>query len=64
MKIARIRGTIFFGPETTYEELLRTLAMLPEKGSIRKTARDTGHDKDTTCRWLVIAGTHCLEVTY
>jgi len=31
MKIARIRGTIFFGPETTYEKLLRTLAMLPEK---------------------------------
>ena len=37
--------------------------MLPEKGSIRGVARATGHDKDTICRWLDIAGTHSKEVT-
>ena len=37
--------------------------MIPEKGSIRGVARATGHDKDTICRWLDIAGTHSKEVT-
>ncbi|WP_048042047.1 hypothetical protein, partial [Methanosarcina mazei] len=37
--------------------------MLPEKGSICGVARATGHDKDTICRWLEIAGTHSEEVT-
>ncbi|HJH28194.1 MAG TPA: hypothetical protein C5S51_00605 [Methanosarcinaceae archaeon] len=37
--------------------------MMPEKGSIRGTARASGHDKDTICRWLDIAGAHCQEVT-
>lgn len=57
------RGTIFFGLGTPDEEILRTLAMIPEKGSIRGTARATGHDKDSICRWLDIAGSHCKEVT-
>ncbi len=34
-----------------------------KKGSIRGVARATGHDKDTTCRWIEIAGTHSKEVT-
>ena len=37
--------------------------MIPEKGSIRGVARAAGHDKDTICRWLDIAGTHSKEVT-
>jgi len=41
------RGTIFFGLMTPKEEVLRILAMIPEKGSIRGTARDTGHDKSS-----------------
>ncbi len=57
------RCTIFFGLKTPDEEILRTLAMIPEKGSIRGTGRATGHDKDTICRWLDIAGAHCKEVT-
>jgi transposase-like protein len=57
------RGTIFFNLVTPREEVLRTLAMIPEKGSIRGTARATGHDKSAICRWLKIAGEHCKEVT-
>ncbi|WP_229389261.1 hypothetical protein [Methanosarcina sp. DH2] len=57
------KGTIFFGLDTPEEEVLRTLGMLPEKGGIRGVARATGHDKDTICRWLKIAGTHSEEVT-
>ena len=37
--------------------------MIPEKGSIRGTARATGHDKSAICRWLKIAGEHSKEVT-
>lgn len=57
------RGTIFFGLDTPEEEVLRTLAMIPEKGSIRGAARASGHDKNTVCRWIKIAGKHCREVT-
>ncbi|BBL63429.1 hypothetical protein [Methanosarcina mazei] len=57
------RGTIFFELNTPDEEVLRTIAMLPEKGSIRGVARATGHGKDTICRWLEIAGTHAEEFT-
>ena len=57
------RGTIFFGLNTPYGEVLRTLALLPEKGSIRGVARVTGHDKNTICRWLAVAAEHCREVT-
>ena len=45
------------------DEVLRTLALLPEKGSIRGVARATGHDKNAICRWLDLAGSHCKEVT-
>ena len=57
------RGTAFFGLDTPQEEVLRTLAMIPEKGSIRGVARATGHSKDTICKWVEIAGTHSKEVT-
>lgn len=56
------RGTIFFGLNTPKDEILRTLAMIPEKGSIRGTGRATGHDKDTIIRWLNLAGKHCKEI--
>lgn len=56
------RGTPFFGLITPWDEVLRTLAMLPEKGSIRGVARATGHDKDAICRWIDLAGAHCKEV--
>jgi hypothetical protein len=45
------------------EEVLRTLALLPEKGSIRGVAQATGHDKNAICKWLDLAGSHCREVT-
>jgi len=57
------RGTVFFQLNTPEEEILRTLAMIPEKGGIRGLARATGHSKDTICRWLEIAGTHSKDVT-
>jgi len=57
------RGTIFFNLATPNKEILRTLAMIAEKGSIRGTARAAGHDKNTVSRWLKIAGEHSKEVT-
>jgi hypothetical protein len=45
------------------DEVLRTLALLPEKGSVRGVARSTGHDKNAICRWVDMAGSHCREVT-
>ncbi len=39
------KGTVFFGLNTPDEEVLRAIAMLPEKGSIRRVARATGHSK-------------------
>ena len=56
------RGTIFFGLRTSQDEILRTLAMIPEKGSIRGVARVTKHDKNTVCKWVAIAGKHAKEV--
>ncbi len=57
------RGTMFSGLNTPREEVLRTLAIIPVKGSIREAARATYHDKNTICRWLNIAGAHSKEVT-
>ena len=57
------RGTVFFQLNTPEDEILRTIAMIPEKGGICGLARATGHSKDTICRWLEIAGTHSKEVT-
>lgn len=57
------RGTPFFGLHTPKETVLRSMAMLVEKGSIRGTARAMGVDKDTVVSWLKRAGAHCEEVT-
>jgi transposase-like protein len=56
-------GTPFFGLNTTIDEVCRTLAMIPEKGSIRGAARMSGHDKSTICKWVDLSGQHCKEVT-
>ena len=56
-------GTPFFGLHTPIDEVCRTLAQIPEKGSIRGAARSSGHDKGTICRWVDLAGKHCQEVT-
>lgn len=56
------RGTIFYGLNTPDDEVLKVLAQLVEKGSIRGVARATGYDKNTICRWLKRASEHCQEV--
>lgn len=56
-------GTPFFDLKTHRKEVLRTLAMFPEKGSIRGVARASGHSKDTVQRWIKVASEHCKEVT-
>ena len=55
-------GTPFFGLNTPIDEVCQTLALIPEKGSIRGAARISGHDKSTICRWVDLAGKHCKEV--
>ncbi len=57
------RGTPFFGLHTPKKTVLRSMAMLVEKGSIRGTARAMGADKDSAALWLKRAGEHCEEVT-
>jgi hypothetical protein len=49
--------------KTSREELIRALAMLPEKGSIRGVARASGHTPNTIIRWMTVAAEHCNEVT-
>jgi len=56
------RGTAFFGLHAPKEEVLRVLAMLPEKGSIRGLARATNHSQNTISYWIKVAGEHCREV--
>jgi hypothetical protein len=53
----------FFGLTTPWEEVVRTLAEIPEKESIRGVAKSSGHDKSTICKWVDLAGRHCEEVT-
>jgi diaminopimelate decarboxylase len=48
---------------TPWDEVVRTLAQIPEKGSICGVARSSGHDKGTICKWVDLAGKHCEEVT-
>jgi transposase-like protein len=56
------RGTAFFCLHASKEDVLRVLAMLPEKGSIRGLARATGHSTNTISYWIKVAGEHCKEV--
>jgi hypothetical protein len=57
------RGTPFFGLTNPWEDVVRTLALIPEKGSIRGVARATHHDKNTVCKWVDLAGKHSEEVS-
>ncbi len=57
------RGTVFFQLRAPKEEVLRTIALFPEKGSIRGLSRATGHDKNLIMNWLDVAGKHCKEVS-
>jgi len=45
------------------DEVCRTLAQIPEKGSIRDVARSSDHDKGTICGWVDLSGRHYKEVT-
>jgi len=50
------RGTLFFGLRTPKEEVVDTLKILAERGSLRGTARITGHKRDTIASWQRGAG--------
>ena len=52
------RGTLFFGLRTPKEEVVHTLQILAERGSLRGTARITGHKRDTIASWQKLAGEH------
>jgi transposase-like protein len=56
------KGTVFYQMKTPRREILQTLALFPEKGSIRGMARASGHDKNVIMHWLDVAGEHCREV--
>lgn len=55
------RGTFFFGLRTPKKDVLRALALLPEKGSIRAVSRITGFDKGTIVAWVKLAGKHTKQ---
>jgi hypothetical protein len=55
--------TPFFGLNISMDEVCRTLAQIPEKGSIRGVARSSGHDKSTIYKWIDLAGKHYREVS-
>lgn len=52
------RNTPFFDLRTPKEEVVRALQTLVERGSLRGTARVTGHKKDTIAQWQKRAGEH------
>jgi transposase-like protein len=52
------RGTPFFNLRTPKEEVVGALKTLVERGSLRGTARVTGHKKDTIASWQKRAGEH------
>jgi len=54
--LVKVEGKPFFNLNTSMDEVLRTLALLPESGSIRGVARSKGHDKNAICRWVDLAG--------
>ena len=57
------RGTAFYKLRTPREKILRTLAMLVERGSIRATARAMGVKQETVARWLRRAAQHAEVVS-
>lgn len=52
------RGTPFFNLRTPKEKVVDALQTLAERGSLRGTARVTGHKKDTVAFWQKRAGEH------
>ncbi len=54
--------TSFFNLNTSKDEVLRTLSLILEKGSIRGAASASGHDKNAVIRWTNVAGEHCQKV--
>lgn len=56
------RGTCFFGLRTPRHEVIRVLALIPEKGGIRAVSRATGHTTTSVTRWIKVAGKHAREV--
>ena len=52
------RNTPFFNLHTPKEEVVDALKTLVERGSLRGTARITGHKKDTIASWQKRAGEH------
>ena len=52
------RNTPFFNLRTPKEEVVNALQTLAERGSLRATARLTGHKKDTIALWHRQAGEH------
>jgi len=57
------RGTPFFGLHTPKGKVLKSLAMLVERGSVRGTGRAMGVSKDTVSRWRDRAAEHAEEVS-
>lgn len=57
------RGTALYNLRTDMNTILRALAMLVERGSIRGTARAMGVKEDTVSRWLERASKHSEEVS-
>ena len=57
------RGTPFFGLHTSKETVFRAMAVLVVNGSMRRTARAMGVDKDSVARWLRRGAENCEEVT-
>jgi transposase-like protein len=45
------RGTPFFNLRTPKGKVVKALQTLVERGSVRGTARATGHKKDTIAAW-------------
>ncbi len=50
------RGTLFFNLRTSKGKVVKALQTLAERGSLRGTARVTGHKKDTIASWQKRAG--------
>lgn len=57
------RGSMFYRLHTGRETVLRTLAQLPTRGSIRATARVTSVHRDTISNWVQRALAHREEAT-
>lgn len=55
-------GTPFFGLKTDIDEVAKTLALIPERGGIRATARYTGHKPDSIISWIKLAGVHAKQI--